>query len=703
LSPDTEKSRVAIEMRSLTAKWGIVWQMLLPVPVVGGLAIIGAAFFVPRLITNNAVDSAVEQARQTVNEFKLLRAYYTDAVVAKVKAAGSMKISFDHKNVPGTIPLPATMILDLSGLLRQQGTSLRLYSPYPFPNRAGRQLDAFSNSAWDFLSKNPDAMFQRREVLDGKDVVRVAVADRMVDQACVNCHNSFPGSPKTDWKLGDVRGVLEVDNDLGAALARGRELTHAVLIGGAAVVGLLALVGVLMARRIGSLVSAMTAAMKRLAEGDRTAEIPAQDRGDEIGEMAQAVAVFKRNAIENDRLTTAEAREQAARDRRQAAMDRHTQEFGTSVSGVMASLVRSAGDMRAAATEMSEAATRTRDSTSSAVDGANTSSRDLNSVAVAAEQMAASINEISQQVGYVTAAVRQAVERASETDTKVAGLAEAADRIGDVVRLITDIAGQTNLLALNATIEAARAGEAGNGFAVVASEVKTLAAQTARATDRIGAQIVAIRAATGEAVGAVREVSSAIAQVDSVATAIAAAVEQQAAATQEISGNVQHVTQATTSAAQAMEQVLTIAERTDIASQSVSIAADEVGRTADTLRVEVNDFLTAMTRDDGDERRSYERVAGAGATASLSIRGGDKARVVVLDISRGGIALRCDSVAPAGTEVQVDLPASGSVSGRVVRSENGTLVVAFRQDAANLARLKRALDAIEAKARPVAA
>jgi methyl-accepting chemotaxis protein len=240
----------------------------------------------------------------------------------------------------------------------------------------------------------------------------------------------------------------------------------------------------------------------------------------------------------------------------------------------------------------------------------------LNSVAVAAEQMAASIHEISRQVAHVTTAVAKAVDRASETDKKVAGLSDTADRIGDVVRLITDIAGQTNLLALNATIEAARAGEAGKGFAVVASEVKTLATQTARATDQIGAQIVAIRTSTNEAVEAVRDVSLAIGDVASVATAIAAAVEQQAAATQEISSSVQNVTRATNTAAQSMEQVLTIAEQTDIASRSVLTAADEVGRTADTLRVEVNDFLSAMKRGEGevDERRTSERVAGAGVT-----------------------------------------------------------------------------------------
>ena len=340
----------------------------------------------------------------------------------------------------------------------------------------------------------------------------------------------------------------------------------------------------------------LTGTMRKLAECDLTVAIGGLARRDEVGGMARAVQVFKDNMIQADVLTTASIKEQAARDHRQAAMGALTRDFGTSISSVMANLGQSAGEMKIAADGMSEAATRTRNSTSESVEGANASARELSSVAAAAEQMTASIHEISRQVTHVTTAVSTAVDRALETDAKVAGLADAADRIGDVVRLISDIAGQTNLLALNATIEAARAGDAGKGFAVVAGEVKALATQTARATEQIGVQIVAIRAATDEAVGAVREVSVAIGQVASVATAIAAAVEQQAAATQEISSNVQSVTMATTTSAQAMEQVFTVAEQTDTASRSVLVAAAEVSQTATTLRVEVNDFLSAMKR-----------------------------------------------------------------------------------------------------------
>ena len=218
--------------------------------------------------------------------------------------------------------------------------------------------------------------------------------------------------------------------------------------------------------------------------------------------------------------------------------------------------------------------------------------------------MSSSINEISQQVARATRAAGEAVERADVTDAKVGGMAAAADRVGDVVKLITDIAGRTNLLALNATIEAARAGEAGKGFAVVAGEVKALATQTAKATEEIAAQIDAIRAATGEAVTAVRDVSASIGEVNEVATAIAAAVEQQAAATREIAASVQTVTTATQEATQAMQEVSSISESTDAASGMVLAGADEVGRDADTMRGEVTQFLQAMASTDDADRRT---------------------------------------------------------------------------------------------------
>ena len=435
-----------------------------------------------------------------------------------------------------------------------------------------------------------------------------------------------------------------------------------------------------------------------LTEGDLHSSISDTGLPNEIGRMARSVEVFKANAEETKRLQSEADREHAQRARRQAAMDRHTQEFGTSAAGVMASLASSAAAMRTTAAEMTEAAHRTRASAARAAAGAAASTSNLGAVSAAAEEMAASISEISQQTARATRAVADAVQRASITDAKVRGMAEAADRVGDVVKLIADISGRTNLLALNATIEAARAGEAGKGFSVVAGEVKALATQTAKATDEIAAQITAIRGATGEAVAAMREVNTSIGEVNEVAAAIASAVEQQAAATHEIAANVQAVTASTQESTQAMREVSDISEGTDTASGMVTAGADTVARDADTMRAEVTQFLKAMASDNDAERRGYERVSGNGTLAVLRPRNGSEMRVVIVDISRGGVSVRCDWRSDAGSEVSIALPgADGTIVARVVRSGGGMLALAFRQDEAMLRRVDQSLAFIAAR------
>ena len=456
-----------------------------------------------------------------------------------------------------------------------------------------------------------------------------------------------------------------------------------------------ALAAWLISRDITASLARLQRAMVTLAGGTLGVDIPDTERRDEVGRMAQAMLVFRRNAEAAQHLRAEAEQIRSQKDRRQAAIDRHTQDFGTSTSGVMAVLRRFAAAMHARANDMSGAAGRTRTLAQQTAAAASVSGQTLATVADAAERMSRSTGQISQQVARAAAAVRVTVGRTKATDGKVGDLAKAAERIGDVVRLIGAIAGQTNLLALNATIEAARAGDAGKGFAVVASEVKTLAGQTARATEEIGAQIVAIRAATAEAVTAVREVGVAIGEVDEVAAAIAAAVEQQAAVTGDIVASVQTVAGATSETAQAMQDVSAMSEADVGMGHEVLTGADEISHIAETLQSELTQFLTAMARTEEALRRRYERIDGRGLRARLHLAGQAELEVTIRDISRGGVAVDCGVAAACGSEATLVLPGTdGAVAARVVRAADGLLALVFRQEAASLERVDRALDHI---------
>ncbi|MDO9710879.1 methyl-accepting chemotaxis protein [Paracraurococcus lichenis] len=454
---------------------------------------------------------------------------------------------------------------------------------------------------------------------------------------------------------------------------------------------------------VGRSVTGLAAAMRRLAARDYGFDLPWKSRGDEIGDMARALEECRTGLHAADGMAAAQLAERAAKDRRQAAMDRNTTDFGTSISGVMQRLTQTAATMRDAAAEMTASSQRTEQSASTTAHEGEQSSRNLSAVAAATEELSVSVDEISRRVTQVASSAREAVGRAKVTDETVGGLAEASQRIGEVVRLITDIAGQTNLLALNATIEAARAGEAGKGFAVVAGEVKALAEQTAKATEEIGQQIHSIRSATDGAVLAVRGAVEAIARVDDVAAAIAAAVEEQGAATRDISARVQDVAGASSRAMRAMNEVSAIAKSAGETSQQVQEAADGVGQVACTLRSEVDHFLAAMAKDGEDDRRRYERISGQGMRVTLRSAGQGEVGAVVRDISRGGAALQTDWNLASGADLQVEFSdRRGAVPARAVRASGGVLAIAFRQDAETIAQVDGVLDRL-GHAVPVAA
>ena len=355
-------------------------------------------------------------------------------------------------------------------------------------------------------------------------------------------------------------------------------------------------VSFLIGRNISRPVVAMSKAMRELAVGNFEVQLPGLDRRDEVGQMACAVEEFKVQALVKAERETSEREEKNRELATQRRIELHSlaESFETAVGNIIENVGSASSELEHSAVILTKSSAATQQLSTVVATASEETSTNVQSVASATEEMASSINEIGRQVADSNRIANEAVDQAEKTDARITELSLAANRIGDVTKLITTIAEQTNLLALNATIEAARAGDAGRGFAVVAQEVKTLAAQTAKATSEISAQISGIQTATHDSVLAIKEISGTIGRVSEIATAIAAAIEEQGAATQEITRNVQQAAIGSTQVATSIADVNRGAGDTGSASSQVLASAQMLSNENKRLRAEVVKFLATV-------------------------------------------------------------------------------------------------------------
>jgi len=358
---------------------------------------------------------------------------------------------------------------------------------------------------------------------------------------------------------------------------------------------LVLLLTMLIVRRVTKPLTSVTASLTAIADGRNDVEIDCEERTDEIGEIARTVAVFKSNSAERRRLREEQtAAAAAAAEQRKSELRRFVDSFQTSVGGILDRVLSSSGEFEQVARQLTETARTTADLSQGSAGASETASEHVRAAAAASDELSSSISEITRRVQESNGIAADAVKQAAATDARITELSEAGARIGDVVKLITSIAEQTNLLALNATIEAARAGDAGRGFAVVAQEVKSLAGQTAKATEEISSQIANMQTATQESVGAIKAIGETIERISDITTSISAAVEQQKSATQNIAESVRAAASGTADVAVNIRNAAQGATETGETSSRMFASAQALSGESLRLKAEVEKFLDGV-------------------------------------------------------------------------------------------------------------
>lgn len=551
----------------------IFTKLFTPLLVVFALVIAVLLLYVPSAIRENTIDAAIPAAVSTVQQYKTIRGYYTKNVIKKVKSASELKPHFDHKNEADRIPLPATFIHELSEQFSSEGIlSLKLYSPYPFPNRNNRQLDDFGQTAWQAMQKSSSEVYSQVDEINGKQVVRVAVADTMAVEACVVCHNHHPDTPKNDWKLGDVRGVLEVQVPIDAQLAASQILNTKIVL---LVIGALAITVLVIMYLFKNLISSrlkkISLAMDDIAhgEGNLSQRLPIS-QNDEIGNITRSFNTFVEQLESTINMIRSE----------------------------VSQLVGTSGDLQGITQQFKQGAAEQLNQTdlvATAISEMSATNQEVASVTTRTSTQAGETEKMTRDgmaiVDKNQHSVQSLSEQIQQTSNVVSKLEEDSQNIGSVLDVIRSIAEQTNLLALNAAIEAARAGEQGRGFAVVADEVRTLASRTQASTEEIQTMIEHLQQGAKSAVSSIKDgstlldtnlelaqqthevmraINDSIAELKSLNYQIATSSEQQSSVSEEVNANTINIVNISTSTTEKSESLTTMAEEINSAITTIN-------------------------------------------------------------------------------------------------------------------------------------
>ena len=448
----------------------------------------------------------------------------------------------------------------------------------------------------------------------------------------------------------------------------------------------------LLGRSITKPIGDLTEVVKSMADGDLEVAPPALQFEDEIYDMAQATEVFRQNMLENHKLEELQKENQNRRQRQQEELNQLTGIFGSTIDAVFEKILETSRTISGRSSTMESKSGQTKDMANDVAKEAEETSNNANSLSAATEEMVSSVQEISKQVSQSSKVARQAVDAASESQVEIESLQKIAEEIGSVVCLITDIAEQTNLLALNATIEAARAGEAGKGFAVVANEVKSLASQTAKATDEISDKIKSIQDASKNSATSIQQITDVIKQVDKYVSSIVAAVEEQSVTTQEMSRNVTFVAQSSGRVTENIVDITSQAENVRESSQEVNGSANAMAQDAEVISKEIETFLSAMQSTDVDENMFEVKKVDMSANGHVN---GNAWSGNVSEISTAYAMVSPSMDCRAGEKVSITIDGIGmSLDARIAKNEHGSTILQFPLDLEHISKMQQRLEKV---------